>query len=194
MATTATNQSKTAPKATAKRPLELASASTPDTEMTPPAPKNKRKLLLLLLLALLLSAIAATAWYFLGNRAAPATKAGVAKAEVSKTVQSKPPVFVTLEPFTVNLQMVDTVGQYLQVGLAIKVTDETMAETIKQHMPQIRNRVLLLLSGKRASEISTSEGKKKLIEELAHEIAQPLGPNKPIDAQDGVLFTSFVIQ
>lgn len=191
MANTATKQSKTAPKAPPQQ--------RPDTdadEAAQPARKKKRSLpKILLLLALPLGGAGGGAWYILQDQEpAAAPKPGAAKAATAKPVSSKPPVFVTLEPFTVNLQHEDASSQYLQVGLALKVTDAAFVDAIKLHMPEIRNRVLLLLSSKRASEISTAEGKKTLSTELTREIVQPLAGRAPAQALDSVLFTSFVIQ
>jgi len=197
MATTAPKQPKTAPKAPA--PLE------PDADLeqdaAPKKKKKKRSLLkMLLLLTLLLGSAGGAAWYFLGDQQSEAaTKPGMAKAATAKSaktkaVSSKPPVFVALEPFTVNLQHDDSSSQFLQVGLSLKLVDELYVDAIKQYMPEIRNRVLLLLSSKKASEISTLEGKKSLSIELSKEIVQPLAGRVPAQGLDSVLFTSFVVQ
>lgn len=195
MANTATKQTRTAPKASVR--------IVPDTqaEEAAPPPKKKRSLLKLLLLLMLLGAAAGGgAWYFLDDQppaVAPkpgAAKAATAKVATAKPASSKPPVFVTLEPFTVNLQHEDATSQYLQVGLSLKVSDAAFVDAIKLYMPEIRNRVLLLLSGKRASEISSAEGKKTLSIELARAIVQPLAGSMPAPGLDSVLFTSFVIQ
>jgi len=190
MANTATKPSNTAPKTPARQE--------PDTdveEAAPPAKKKRSLLKMLLLLTLPLGGAGGAAWYFLqDHESAPAPKPGAAKAATAKSVSSKPPVFVTLEPFTVNLQHEEASPQYLQVGLALKVTEPAFADAIKLHMPEIRNRVLLLLSGKKASEISTSEGKKTLSTELTREISQPLAGSIPPQGLDSVLFTSFVVQ
>jgi flagellar FliL protein len=190
MATSATKQSRTAPKPPVRQE--------PDTdieEAAPPAKKRRSLPKILLLLTLPLGAAAGGAWYFLQDQqpeAAP--KPGAAKPATPKPVSSKPPVFVSLEPFTVNLQHEDSSAQYLQVGLSLKVNDAAFVDAIKLHMPEIRNRVLLLLSGKKASEISTPDGKKTLSTELTREIVQPLAGSVPAQGLDSVLFTSFVIQ
>ena len=190
MATSANKQSRTSAKT--KTPPEPESV---DDDVAPP-PKKKGSLLKILLLATLLLAVAGGgAWYFVrGQEPAAPHKAGAAKTAKNKAVSDKPPAFVALEPFTVNLQHDDASAQYLQVGLSLKLTDDTLAEAIKLHMPEIRNRVLLLLSSKKASEISTLEGKKALSAELMHEIAQPLTGGATAPGLDSVLFTSFVIQ
>lgn len=194
MATTATKHSKTAPKTPTRQD--------PDTEEAAPPTKKKRSLLkILLLLTPLLGGAGGGAWYFLRDQDQDqdqepkvAAKPGPAKAATAKPVSSKPPVFVSLEPFTVNLQHEDASPQYLQVGLALKVTDVATVDAIKLHMPEIRNRVLLLLSSKKASDISSLGGKQSLSTELTREIVQPLAGRAPAQGLDSVLFTSFVIQ
>ena len=206
MATNPTKTAKTVSKTDPKAPVKDAAGT--DAEQTSAPPKKKRSLLkMLLLLALVLGGAGGGAWYFLkDDQSAANDKPGAAKA--AKVAASKPPVFVTLEPFTVNLQHDDASPQYLQVGLALKVTDAAVADAIKLSMPEIRNRILLLLSGKKASEISTPEGKNTLSTELAREVSLPLAGNlparggvsanggvpAPTQGIDSVLFTSFVIQ
>jgi len=190
MANSATKQSKTDAKIHAPQAAET------DAEVTSPPPGKRRSLpKLLLLLTLLFAAAGGGAWYMLQDRQpAAALKPGSAKAVSAKPASTKPPVFVNLDPFTVNLQLDGASPQYLQAGLALKVTDADFADAIKLHMPEIRNRVLLLLSGKKAGEISTPEGKKTLSAELSREIVQPLAGRVQAQGLDSVLFTSFVIQ
>lgn len=107
--------------------------------------------------------------------------------------RQRPPVFVSLDTFTVNLQA-EQGDQHLQTNLTLKMADAAAAELIKMHMPEVRNRVLLLLSSKAASQIATVDGKKKLASDLLAEIKQPLSENSTEHAVQSVLFTSFVIQ
>ena len=108
-------------------------------------------------------------------------------------VEAKEPVFVPLETFTVNLQP-DPDDQYLQVDLTVQVEDQVQADAIKMHMPSVRNRILMLLSSKKSSELLTIEGKKALTKEIIEQLSQPFGKGgKPLVVND-VFFTSFVIQ
>jgi flagellar FliL protein len=189
MANTTTKQPKADPKVPARQDT--------GTEAEPAAapPKKKRSLLkMLLLLVPLLGGAGGGAWYFLQDHEPQANDKPGPTAKAVKSAPSTPPVFVTLEPFTVNLQHEDASPQYLQVGLVMKVADTAVVEAVKLRMPEIRNRVLLLLSAKKASEISTVEGKKTLSTELAREMGQPLAGSVPATGIDSVLFTSFVIQ
>ena len=198
MATTAPKELKTVPKA----PANAVPHAAANGDAGPPKKKRSvAKLLLVLVLALaLLGGAGGGAWYFLGDEepTAPvktgAAKTGAAKAVSAKSGPAKVPLFAPLEPFTVNLQPEDASPQYLQVGLSLKVTDASVVEAVKLHMPEIRNRVLLLLSSKKASDISTLEGKRVLSTALAGEVAQPLAGGVPGQGIESVLFTSFVIQ
>lgn len=153
-------------------------------EITKPK-KSKKKLIVILVAALLLLGGGGGAWwYFMGQNG---NEAG------AKKEKAMPPVFVTLEQFTINLQP-EGGEHYLQVSMTLQVTAKEDVDQIKLYMPQIRSRVLLLLSGKKASEIATIEGKKKLSEEIMAQVNQPLTPQGKPQSVSNVFFTSFVIQ
>ena len=128
--------------------------------------------------------------YYWAEQGAP--RPGIT-ANCTSTPAPKIPVFLSLETFTVNLEPENS-DQHLQTNLTLKVGDNEAVNKIKLHMPEVRNRVLLLLSSKTASQIATVEGKKKLASELLAEINQPFEEGSGGQAVEGVLFTSFVIQ
>lgn len=138
------------------------------------------KLALMVVSAVLLLGVGGggTAWYL---------------SQTQDGVKQKSPAFLSLETFTVNLQS-EHGDQHLQTNLTLKMADAEAAELIKLHMPEVRNRVLLLLSNKSASQVAAVDGKKKLASELLAEIRLPFSENAPEHAVQSVLFTSFVIQ
>ncbi len=155
-----------------------------------PAGKSKKTLLIVigLVLLLLLAGGGAAAYFFLMHK--PANGHAVVKKE-----DSKPPVFVPLETFTVNLAPDDSGGdKFLQVALTLQVPEDKDADTIKLHMPQIRSRILLLLSSQKASDLLTEAGKNKLMKQIVLEINKPFDPAGDPGRATGVFFTSFVIQ
>jgi flagellar FliL protein len=172
----------TAPKAVPKL------APKPDEAVAEaPVKKKKSKLkLLLIILVILLAGGGGAAYMLLGKKAK-------APNEEAKHEAAKPPVFVVMEPFTVNLQQEGS-EQFLQIALTMQVADEKAMEEIKVYMPQVRSRLLLLLSSKKASEINTAEGKKKLADEIAAQLRLPFVAGGEAQKINNVFFTSFVIQ
>lgn len=176
----------TAPKAA---PKAGAKTVAPEVVEAPVPKKSKKKLILLIVGALVIvSAAGGGAFLFLRGGASAAEEKKEAKSEPAKA-----PMFVTMEPFTVNLQSEGT-EQFLQVAFTLQVPDAAQEETIKNFMPQVRSRLLLLLSSKKASELTTVEGKKKLTEEIIASVNQPFSPKGPPQSVSNVFFTSFVIQ
>ena len=124
-------------------------------------PKKKGKLPLVLGLVVLL-AVGGGAWFFMFK-----DKGGdgdTAQQQV-RTQPPKPPVFVPLDAFTVNLSA-EQGDQYLQVAATLKVLDQPAADIAKQYMPEVRHRTLILLSSKKAAEVASAEGRERLAEEI----------------------------
>jgi flagellar FliL protein len=105
-----------------------------------------------------------------------------------------PPVFFPLESLTVNLQADDGAMHYLRVGLTLKLRDEKTQAKLTEHMPEIRSRVLLLLSAKHPEELATVEGKRTLASELRAAVETTANTAEQPVRVDDVLFTEFVIQ
>ena len=100
---------------------------------------------------------------------------------------------MAVDSFTVNLQP-EHGDQYLQVAFTLQVEGPEQVELIKANMAKVRSRVLLLLSGKKASEISTVEGKQQLAGEILAAVNEPFVPHGDEQEVSDVLFTSFIIQ
>ncbi|MFI4939752.1 MAG: flagellar basal body-associated protein FliL [Burkholderiales bacterium] len=181
----ATAAPKAAPKAS---PKPVVSPDAMADALVAEKSKNRMIMIVVISAALLIAGGgSAAAWYFMQGNAssgAPAAK---------KTDTSKAPVFVLMEPFTVNLQS-ENGDQFLQVTLTLQVPDQAQEDLIKTFMPQVRSRLLFLLSSKKPSEISSVEGKKKLIDEIINTVNQPFTSRGPAQDVSNVFFTSFVIQ
>jgi flagellar FliL protein len=126
----------------------------------------------------------AAAWFMSGS-------AGAEKEH--KVEKAEPPEYVAIEPFTVNLQP-ENGDQYLQVQFTLQVANAEAAEQIKNNMAMVRSRVLLILSGKHASEINTVEGKQLLAKQIADAVKQPFFKGGQPQKVGEVLFTAFIIQ
>jgi flagellar protein FliL len=163
----------------------------------PAAASGKGKLFIMIGAAVLVLALGAGAgWYFLHGSSEAAT--GQAKKDHEDSSKKKkkdeaPPEYVAIEPFTVNLQP-EHGDQYLQVAFTLQVNSPEQVELIKANMAKVRSRVLLLLSGKKASEISTVEGKQQLAGEILAAVNAPFVEHGDEQEVSDVLFTSFIIQ
>lgn len=113
------------------------------------------------------------AWFFLVKNQ-PTKDAKKKKKEPEVTA---PAIFVPLDRFTVNLVQ-ENGDQVLQVGLSLKTYDAELEEKIKKETPEIRSRLLELLSSKRASQLSTVAGKKQLTAEILYLTNRILGFKK----------------
>ena len=166
-----------------------------------PAPKKKGKLLVIAGIVVVLLAGGGGAAAFLmkktGDAHAEAADAdeddGEHDAKAAKKKKKKKaegaPVFVTLEPFTVNLA--DTEADRLaQVAVVFEAGDKKVDEAVKAQMPAVRNAILLLLSSKTGRELLTLEGKEKLAAQIAETV------NKRLDdgAIEAVHFSQFIVQ
>jgi flagellar FliL protein len=149
--------------------MSAAAAKAP-VEAPASAPRKKSNLLLIVVLAVvLLAAGGAGAWWFMSQSHGDDDEA--------QEVESKPSIFLPLEQFTVNLQPEEG-QQFLQTAMTLKVSEQDISDAIKAQMPEVRNRLLLLLSSKKPSELSSVEGKNKLIEEIQREVEAVLPPLK----------------
>ena len=163
----------------------MAAPDVPDesVEAAPPRKSKKKLFLIIGTLMVLLAGSGASAWLLMKGKDHSPSKAEVAPL--------KPPVFLALETFTVNLQGGE---QYLQTDITLQVTDLAQVDALKQHMPRIRSRLLTLLSSKHADELINPEDKEKLAQEIQAQVAQPLQATGQPQQVEDVLFTSFVIQ
>lgn len=150
-------------------------------------PKKSKLLLIVLILVVVLAAGGGAAWYFLIHKPA------AAEHEAPKVEAPKPPVFLPLDTFTVNLQSEEG-ERFLQTGMTLQLASQEQVDQIKLYMPHVRSRLLLLLSSKRAQDILPAEGKNKLAQEIMDVLNQPFSPGGPSIKVTSVLFTSFVVQ
>jgi flagellar FliL protein len=170
----------------------------PKADAAAPAPSGgKGKLLVLIGAAVVVLGLGGGAgWYFMHGSSAEAAAEPAKKEHTSSKKKKKeeaPPEYVAVEPFTVNLQP-EHGDQYLQVAFTLQVEGPEQVELIKANMAKVRSRVLLLLSGKKASEISTVEGKQQLAGEILAAVNEPFVPRGDEQEVTDVLFTSFIIQ
>lgn len=187
---------------------------------TPPKKKLSKKLVIIVAAVVLLLVAAGGATLFVMKQRAAAAAAAEGgegadtaqvEAEEKKRDPSKPPAFLPMDPFVVNLADRDS-ERYAQIGITLQVGDAKVAEQLKAYMPAIRNGVLMILAHKTSAELLERAGKEQLAAEIMREAVRPLGielppvpaagseaPKRPrLPAVDNpvehVHFSSFIIQ
>jgi flagellar FliL protein len=177
-----------------RSPKEPACPPQPATEApttTAPA-KGKKKLIIIIaaVLAVVLLGGAGGAFFMMkksaaaadaaaaesdgdGEAGAAATPSDNAPARAPRTTPSTAPVFVPLEPFTVNLADRDA-ERYAQIGITLEIEDPTPADQIKAYMPAIRNNILMAIADRTAADLMGRDGKTRLAESASS--AKPRAP------------------
>ncbi len=175
--------------------------ATPSAE-TEQAPKKKGKKLLLILLIVIAAVVIAAAGlvgFLLLKKAGSAEDVEAAGSGAPTVDLSRPPVFVSLDAFVVNL-LPGEGDRYLQVVMALRVRDARTGDSLKGFMPEIRHRINMLLANRLPSELATLEGREELAKAIVDEVNTVLGfgPAHPAEPAErpiqAVLFNSFIIQ
>lgn len=164
----------------------MADKAATDADQPQVAGRSKKKLLILVLL--LLAVVAGGAGVAFVYYTPGASKTAKAK----KHKEEKPPVFVKMDTFTVNLHDQDA-DRFLQVDMDLRVQESKDDELLKQRMPELRNAILLLLSSQQSADLKSVAGKKKLSEAIKASANALLAQVAPGAVQD-VYFNSFIIQ
>ena len=166
--------------------MSAAPAATATAATATAAKGGKKKLIIIIAAALLVVLAGGGAAFFLMKK--PSVEGdeegadGHAKAETREPAAKAkpkhdpkhPPVFVPLDPFTVNLADKDS-ERYAQVAVTLEIDDAKTADQLKIYMPAIRNNILMVLSHKTAAQLLTREGKEKLAKSILYATVRPLG-------------------
>lgn len=138
--------------------------------------KKKGKGLLIGILAVVLAGGAGAGWFFLKPPADPDAEQQALHAP------SKDPIFVNLEPFTVNLA--DEGGERMaQVTVVLQMLNKQAEDNLKKHMPAVRNQLLMLISSHKAADLLSKKGKENLADEISEHTAGVLGWEKEDDTR-----------
>ena len=72
--------------------------------------------------------------------------------------------------------------------------DQAVIDAVQNHLPQIRNNFLFLISNRNYSDLGSVEGKEQLRAELLAEVRTIIKKNHGEEGVEDVYFTSFVMQ
>ena len=165
---------------------------------------SKKKLIVIVAAVLVvLLAGGGAAWFLLGHKGEDAA----GKAESSDTdkghksaksdkghKEGGPALYLTLDPkLVVNFETPGK-ARFLQVGMDLMAHDQAVIDGLKQHMPAIRNELLLLFSGKSYETLASREGKEAIKTEILEAVNRILAAREIKGRVEEVYFTTLVMQ
>ncbi|MGD9236759.1 MAG: flagellar basal body-associated FliL family protein [Desulfobacterales bacterium] len=119
------------------------------------------------------------------NTQAPPT----ANMDINQSQMAQLGPLFPLETFIVNLADEER-NRYLRVTMDLELVAPTDTEKLNQRLPQVRDRILMILPSKRFDEIASVEGKTALRDEIINKL-NSLFPRTVIT---NIFFTEFVVQ
>ncbi len=99
-------------------------------------------------------------------------------------------VLVGLNEIIVTLQSSPSRPRYLRITVDLEVKDQVTADLATARIPQLRDAVIMTLSGKTAEELNSPEGRKGLRDEIFRKIDSSF----PDGALMNIYFSDLVIQ
>ncbi|MGE5331963.1 MAG: flagellar basal body-associated protein FliL [Nitrospirota bacterium] len=138
--------------------------------------KSKKLIVIIAAVVLLLAVAGGGAAWFLSKRHAVDEEGDAAPAKSHEPAAA--PTFLPIDTLVVNLA--DNGGErFAQIGITLELADTKTSDLVKQHMPSIRNGIILLASQRTSDELLTREGKEKLAADILREVSKPLGFDVP---------------
>lgn len=150
------------------------------------------KLMILVIAVMLVLTIGLAAglfmmWGKLSDMNTTASPAATAQAEANQGAQLGP--LYSLDTFIVNLADVER-SRYLRVTMDLELAQAMDTDKLNERLPQVRDRILMILPSKSFEEIASVDGKTALRDEIIEKL-NSLFPSAVIS---NIFFTEFVVQ
>lgn len=161
-----------------------------DNNNTPDSGDSGRRRQIAYITALLLLAVAlAGAWFYYNStsRISDLSTPNESTGMTNSRVEIGP--MIDIREFIVNIISEDN-SHYLRTSMTIELSNQDAYDEMNLRMPQIRDTILMLASGKTFEELYDIHGKKQLKAELLIEINEMLTKGEAV----AVYFTDFVVQ
>lgn len=108
---------------------------------------------------------------------------------------SGPALYTSLHPpIVVNFKDEAGDSHYMQITMEVMARDQGIINSVREHVAVIRNELILLYSGARYEEVTTHEGKQKMLDEGLAAIQDVMTDTIGEPGVEAVYFTSLVIQ
>lgn len=164
-----------------------------DTQAPPASGGSKKIIIFMVIGAIVLIAATAGGTFFLvgGNTQVAQSQTPESAAGTEPAEPRGDPRYLNLDPpFTVNLEGSSSL---LSISISVLVYGYDVENVIAEHMPQIRNSLVLLFSNQDAATVTNRSGKDKLRASTLETIRGIVSQYTDNDDME-VFFTGFVMQ
>ncbi|NNC76721.1 MAG: hypothetical protein HKN77_02090 [Woeseiaceae bacterium] len=115
--------------------------------------------------------------------------------ELVAEASSGPPIYQTLHPpLVVNFKDANGDAHFMQVTMEAMSRDQAVINAIRDNVAVIRNALILLFSGAVYEEVTTREGKEKMLQDGLAEIERVMKETTGKGGVEALYFTGLVIQ
>jgi len=153
---------------------------------------GSKKMMFIIIAAVLLIGGGAAAFFFMGGDSDEQAESEVSEEEV--VVEKGPAIYIGVpNAITANLPGAKK-NRTVQIKMSFLVRSDEAKQSIKQHMPQLKNDMLMLISQQTADELKLPEGRQKLQEAALTTVQKTLTDLVGDPTIEKVLFVSFVMQ
>jgi flagellar FliL protein len=152
-----------------------------EEEQQPPKPKSSKKLILIIVVAVILLGTGGAGAYFKFFR----------KAETGEQNHPKPDTSVIQDFDTFIVNLADPGGKrFLKLAMKAKLDGPEVQEEFKSRTFEMRDKILMILSGKETEDLGSSDDKVALKQEMLTALNNSLHKGQVQD----IYFTEFLIQ
>ena len=85
-------------------------------------------------------------------------------------------------------------AKFMQLEMQLMAHDKAVLDVVTEHMPVVKNDLLVLLSGQDSTPLRSLEGKEALRGEILTAVQKIVKENADLDGPQAVYFTNFVMQ
>jgi len=153
---------------------------------------GSKKLIIIILAAVLLIGGGAAAFFMMSDDSPEVAENEATDEEVVE--EKGPAIYVGLpNAITANLPG-EKKGRTVQIKISFLVRSSEAKDHVRQHIPQLKNDILMLVSQKNAKELKLPDGRQKLQAEALTTVQKTLTDLVGEPTVEKVLFVSFVMQ
>lgn len=116
-------------------------------------------------------------------------------AEESADLPARPPLYTGLHPpLVVNFEDLNGTTHFMQITMEIMARDQGVINAVREHMPVIRNNLILLYGNAIYEDVTTRSGKEKMLADGLAEIQKVMKAQTGEAGVEAVYFTSLIVQ